>query len=122
MPEIEKSNIQILTTDLNSYITNILSPVFSLFCKKWSEANRVEKMTCKSSVGNIQRIIHTMWYSLRTLKQNDELFKIFNQTILWKTNDQEYIQSLQILTKNLLPKKKKKKIFIKTSKFFLILI
>ncbi len=116
MPEIEKLNIQILTIDLNSYITNILSPIFSLFNKKWLEANRIDKMNCKS-VGNIQRIIHTIWYSLRILKQNDELFKIFNQTILWKINDQEYIQSLEILNKNLLPKKKKtKKILIKTDK------
>ncbi len=111
----ETSNIQIITTDLNSYISNILSPFFSLFTKQWTAANRIDKMHLKT-VGNVQRIVHTVWYSLRTLKQNDELCKLFNQTILWKANDQEYVQSLQVATKNLLPKKKKKKILIKTSK------
>jgi hypothetical protein len=111
----EKSNVQIITTDLNSYTSNILSPFFCLFTKQWSEANRIDKMYFKS-FGYIQRIVHTLWYSLRTLKRNDELFRIFNQTILWKRNDEEYVQSLQVATKNLLPKKKKKKILIKTSK------
>jgi len=117
----EKSNIQILTTDFNSYMTNILSPFFSLFDKKWSEANRIDKLTLKS-IGYIERVIHTLWYSLRTLKQNNELVQIFNQTILWKTNDQEYVQSLQISTKNLLPKKKKKKILIKTSTIIFFIV
>jgi hypothetical protein len=119
MPDFEitcqKSNIQILTTDLDSYITNILYPFFSLFEKKWSEANRIDELTLKS-IGYVERIVHTLWYSLRTLKRNNELIQLFNQTILWKTNDQEYVQSLEISTKNNLPKKKKKKILIKTSK------
>jgi hypothetical protein len=110
----EKSNIQILTTDLDSYRTNVLYPFFSLFEKKWLEANRIDKFTLKS-IGYIERVIHTLWFALRTLKRDNDLIQLFNQTILWKTNDQEYVQSLQISTKNNLPKKKKKKILIKTS-------
>jgi len=115
MPDLEKLNIEILTTDLDSYITNILSPFFSLFHKQWLEANRIDEMKLKSA-GYIERIIHTIWFTLRTVKRNDELCKIFNQTILWKVHDQEYVQNYPILNKNnLLPKRKKKKIFIKTN-------
>jgi hypothetical protein len=66
------------------------------------------------SAGYLQRLIHTLWFTLRTLKLNEQIFQIFNQTILWKTNDQQYVQSLQPPAQNLLPKKKKKKILIKT--------
>lgn len=118
MPDFElnctKSNIQILTMDLHSYISNILHPVISLFGKKWSEGHRIDRLMVKST-GYGQRIIFTLWFTLRTLKQNDALIQLFNQTILWKTNDQEYIQSLQAATKQLLPKKKKKKLLIKTN-------
>ncbi|CAF1335028.1 unnamed protein product [Rotaria sordida] len=108
----QKFDINIITTDLDSYMTNILSPLFALFDRQWSQANRIDKMNLKSA-GYIQRIIHTMWFTLRTLKQNDQIFKIFNQTILWKNNDQQYLQSLQPPTQNLLPKKKKKKTLVK---------
>lgn len=119
MPDMEKLNIKILTMDLNSYISNVLSPFLNLFNKKWSEANRISKMKLKTG-GEIEHVIYTFWYSLRTLKQNDELNKIFNQTKLWKKNDQDYIELLQNSMKNnLLPKKKKKKILIKISKLFL---
>jgi len=111
----EKSNLQIITTDFESYTTCILSPFFTLFDKQWGEANRVDKMYFKS-VGYMQRILHTIWFSLRALKQNDQIFKLFNQTILWKTNDQEYFQSLQPPIQTLLPKKKKKKTLVKTGK------
>jgi hypothetical protein len=88
----------------------------TLFDKRWSEANRLDKMHFKS-VGNIQRTIHTIWYTLRTLKQQEQIFNLFNQTILWKTNDQEFVQSLQPPpTQVLLLKKKKKKTLIKTGK------
>lgn len=111
-----KSNIEILTTTPDSYITNILCPFFSLFEKQWSQANRIDRFTMKST-GYCQRIVATLWSSLRTLKQNDAIFQLFNQTILWKKNDQDYVQSLQAAMKNLLPKKKKKKIIIiKSSK------
>ncbi|CAF0786478.1 unnamed protein product [Adineta steineri] len=110
----EKSNVQIITTDFESYTSRILSPFFSLFDKQWAEANRLDKM-CAKSAGFTQRIIHTIWFSLRTLKLNEQIFKIFNQTILWKTNDQEYVQSLQQPLQSLLPKKKKKKILVKTA-------
>ncbi|UJR27984.1 hypothetical protein I4U23_009242 [Adineta vaga] len=109
----EKYNVELLTTDVDTYNTHILVPFFTLFDKQWSEANRIDKMFLKSS-GNIQRIIYTLWFSLRSLKQNDQIMKLFNQTILWKTNDQEYVQSLQPPIQNSLPKKKKKKILIKT--------
>ncbi|CAF4364047.1 unnamed protein product [Rotaria sp. Silwood2] len=108
----QKFDINIITTELDSYITHILSPLFSLFNKQWSEANRVDKMHFKS-VGHIQRMIHAIWFTLRTLKQNEQIFKIFNQTILWKLSDQKYVQSLQPPTQNLLPKKKKKKTLVK---------
>lgn len=116
MPDFEinctKSNLQILTMDSNSYISKILHPVFSLFEKKWSEIHRIDRLMMKST-GYCQRTIFTLWSTLRTLKQNDAIFQLFNQTPFWKSNDQEYVQSLQAATKNLLPKKKKKKILIK---------
>jgi hypothetical protein len=71
---------------------------------------------CFKSPGYIQHIIHTIWYSLRALKENEQIFKLFNQTILWKTMDQEYVQSLQPPAQNLLPKKKKKKTLVKIGK------
>ena len=116
-PEFEtscqKANVQMITTDVDAYNTHILAPFFSLFDKQWSEANRVGKMYLPP-FGYVQRIVHTLWFSLRTLKQNDQISKLFDQTILWKTNDQEYVQSLQPPPPNLVPKKRKKKILVKT--------
>ncbi|CAF5195772.1 unnamed protein product, partial [Rotaria magnacalcarata] len=90
----QKCDVNIITTELDSYLTHILSPLFSLFDKQWSAANRIDIMRCKPQI-NIERIVHTMWFTLRTLKQNDQISKLFNQTILWKQNDQQYVQSLQ---------------------------
>ncbi|CAF3877784.1 unnamed protein product [Rotaria magnacalcarata] len=108
----QKCDVNIITTELDSYLTHILSPLFSLFDKQWSAANRIDIMRCKPQI-NIERIVHTMWFTLRTLKQNDQISKLFNQTILWKQNDQQYVQSLQTSSQNLLPKKKKKKTLVK---------
>ena len=84
----------LLTIDVNSYVSRILLPFFLLFDKQWSEANRVDMMHFKPG-GSIQRIIHTLWFSLRTLKREDQLANLFNQTILWRSNDEQFIQSLK---------------------------
>ena len=91
----QKSHINLITVDLNYYLINILSPIFSLFDKQCSEVNRLDKMYLKSA-GDLKRIIYTIWCSLRTLKQNEQIFKIFNQTIHYgKILIKNMLQSLQ---------------------------
>ncbi|CAF3695853.1 unnamed protein product [Rotaria sordida] len=116
-PEFEnlcqKSNIELLTIDLNYYLIHILSPIFSLFDKQCTEVNRLDKMHLKST-HDLKRIIYTIWYSLRTLKQNEQICQNFKQTFLWKHDDELYLQSLRSIARSSLPKKKKKKTLIKT--------
>ncbi|CAF0979301.1 unnamed protein product [Rotaria sp. Silwood1] len=116
-PEFEnlcqKSKIELITIDLNYYLIHILSPIFSLFDKQCAEVNRLDKMYLKSAY-DLQRIIHTIWYSLRTLKQNEQICQIFKQTFLWKHDDELYLQSLRSIPRSSLPKKKKKKTLVKT--------
>ncbi len=121
-PEVEnlcqKSNIELITTDLNYYLIHILSPIFSLFIKQSSEANRLDKMYLKSA-GDLKRIIYTIWCSLRTLKQNEQICQIFNQTSLWRKDDELYLQSLRSAVP--LPKKKKRKLLVKTGTDYIYL-
>ena len=119
-PEIEnlcqKSNIELITIDLNYYLVYILTPIFSLFTKQCAEINRLDKMFLKSA-SDFKRIIYTIWYSLRTLKQNEQICRYFRQTLLWRNDDELYLQSLRSSTSSLLllsSKKKKKKTLVKT--------
>jgi hypothetical protein len=64
------------------------------------------------SAGDLKRIIYTIWCSLRTLKQNEQICQIFNQTSLWRKDDELYLQSLRSAVP--LPKKKKRKLLVKT--------
>ena len=106
----------LLTIDVNSYVSRILLPFFLLFDKYWSEANRVDIMHFKPG-GSIQRIIHTIWFSLRTLKRDDQLANLFKQTILWRSNDEQYIQSLKPPVRPALAKiKKRRPLMPKTGK------
>ncbi|CAF4382312.1 unnamed protein product [Rotaria socialis] len=111
-PELEnlcqKLNVELLTIDLNYYLIHILSPIFSLFDKQWTEVNKLDKMYLKSS-NDLKRIIYTIWHTLRTLKKNEKICEIFNKTFLWKTNDEAYLQSQQAVVPPSPPKKKKKK-------------
>lgn len=93
--------------------------MFTLFDKQWSIANFADKLTRKPIV-NTQRIVQTVWFTLRGLKQNDQIIKLFNQTILWKNNDEKYVQSLHAPPQNSLPKKKKKKTLVKIGKMKII--
>jgi hypothetical protein len=108
----EKSHLELITIDLNYYLIHILSPIFSLFDKQCSEVNRLDKMYLKSA-SDLKRIIFTIWCSLRTLKQNEQICQIFQQSFLWKNEDELYRQSLRSALPLPLPKKKKKKSPIK---------
>ena len=109
----EQSNVHLISTNVDSYVSNIALPIFRLFMKQWSEVNRIHKMSL-ASVGTIRRYIQSVWYSLRRLKDNDQISDLFKQTNFWKKNDQEYFEYLQQTNmKTILPKKKKKKILIK---------
>ncbi|CAF1497847.1 unnamed protein product [Rotaria magnacalcarata] len=111
-PELEnlcqKSNVEVLTIDLNYYLIHILSPIFSLFDKQCAEVNQLDKMYLKSS-NDLKRIIYTIWQTLRTLKRTEKICEIFNKTFLWKTNDEVYLQSQRAIVPPSQPKKKKKK-------------
>jgi hypothetical protein len=109
----QKSNVELITTDLNYYLIHILSPIFSLFDKQCSEVNRLDKMFLKSA-SDLKRIVYTIWCSLRTLKQNEQICQIFKQTVLWRNDDELYLQSLRSAIPVALPKKKKKKSLVKT--------
>ncbi|CAF2592883.1 unnamed protein product [Rotaria sp. Silwood2] len=108
-----KSNIELLTIDLNYYLIHILSPIFSLFDKQCAEVIRLDKMYLKSAY-DLKRIIYTIWHSLRTLKRNEQMYQIFKQTFLWKHDDDLYLQSLRSIGRSSSPKKKKKKTLVKT--------
>jgi len=118
-PELEdlcqKSNLELITIDLNYYLIHILSPIFSLFDKQCSEVNRLDKMYLKSA-SDLKRIIFTIWCSLRTLKQNEQICQLFQQSFLWTNEDELYRQSLRSPIPLPLPKKKKKKSPVKTGK------
>lgn len=109
----ERANVELITTDLNYYLIRVLAPVFSLFDQRCSEANRLDKMYLKSA-SDLQRIIYTIWCSLRTLKQNEQICQIFQGTPLWRAEDELYLQSLRSATPLPVPKKRKKKTLVKT--------
>ncbi|CAF3708171.1 unnamed protein product [Adineta steineri] len=117
IPEInslcQKSNVELITTDLNYYLIRILSPIFSLFDKQCSEANRLNKMYLKPA-SDLKRIISLFWCTLRTLKQNEQICQIFKETPLWRNDDELYLQSLRSAIPSPSPKKiKKKKLLVK---------
>ncbi len=115
----QKSNFKLITIDLNYYLIHILSPIFTLFDKKCSEVNRLDKMFLKSA-SDLKRIIFTIWCSLRTLKQNEQICQLFQQSFLWTNEDELYRQSLRLPISSSLPKKKKKKSPVKTGTDFRI--
>lgn len=104
----DKSQVDLITTDLNSYLIRILVPIISLFDKQCSEVNRLDRMFLKSA-SDFKRIIFTIWCSLRTLKQNEQIYEIFRQTKFWKNQDELYRQSVRASLPTILIKKKKKK-------------
>jgi hypothetical protein len=69
------------------------------------------------SASDLKRIIFTIWCSLRTLKQNEQICQMFQQTFLWKNQDELYRQSLRSAIRSTLPKKKKKKSPVKTGTY-----
>jgi hypothetical protein len=71
------------------------------------------------SASDLKRIIFTIWCSLRTLKQNEQICQLFHQTFLWKNQDELYRQSLRSAIPSPLPKKKKKKSPIKTGTYYI---
>lgn len=109
----QKSNVELVTIDLNYYLSHILSPIFSLFDKQCAEINRVDKMHLKSA-NDFKRIISMIWQSLRTLKQDEEFCQLFSKTFLWKTDDELYLQSSRSIARASQPKKKKKKSLVKS--------
>ncbi|CAF0723215.1 unnamed protein product [Adineta ricciae] len=109
----QKSNVELVTIDLNYYLIHILTPIFSLFDQRYSETNRVEKM-CFKPANDLKRIIYTIWCSLRTLKQNEQICQIFKGTPLWRDGDELYLLSTRAAAPLIVPKKKKKKILVKT--------
>ena len=104
----QKSNLELFTIDLNYYLTHILSPVFSLFDQQCSAVNRLEKMYLKPA-SDFKRIIFTIWCSLRTLKQNEQICRLFERSFCWTNEDELYRRSIRALMPSTLPKKKKKK-------------
>lgn len=111
----EKFNMTLITTDLNYYLTHILTPTLSLFDKQCTEINRLHKMYLQSA-SDLKRIIFTIWCSLRTLKQNEQISQIFQNTSLWTNQDELYRESLRAAIPSPLPKKKKKKSPVKPGK------
>ena len=109
----QKSNVELVTIDLNYYLVHILTPIFSLFDQRYSETNRVEKM-CFKPANDLRRIIYIIWCSLRTLKQNEQICQIFKGTPLWRDGDELYLLSTRATMPLTVPKKKKKKILVKT--------
>ena len=104
----ENSKLRLITIDLNSYLTHILNPIFSTFDKRWTEANFIEKMQLKS-ISNLQRMIDSTYFSLRTLIRDNQIQQFFQGTKLWKENDEKYFQSLQFPVNHSIIKIKKKK-------------
>ena len=109
----QKSPLEMFTLDLNYYLTTVLSPMLSLIDKQFAEANRVEKMFLKSP-NDLRRIVYSLWYTLRTLKQNEQISELFHQTALWRNEDQVYRQASRAPERPIVPKKKKKKSLVKT--------
>jgi hypothetical protein len=109
----QQSNIELLTIDCNYYLIHFLSPFFSLLDKQWLECNRLDRMFFKSP-NDLRRIIYSIWFALRTLKRDEQVCHLFEQTCLWRTNDQLYRQTLHINVRTPMPKKKKKKLLVKT--------
>lgn len=108
-----QSSIELITLDLNYYLIHILCPIFTLFDRQCSEVNRLDKMFLKSA-SDFKRIIFTIWCSLRTLKQNEQICQLFHESFLWTKEDEFYRQSLRVSLPTVLPKKKKKKSPMKT--------
>ena len=109
----ETSQIELFTLDLNYYLKHVLSPMVAMMEKQLSEANRIDKMFMKSP-NDLRRIIYSLWYALRTLKQNEQISQVFHQTFLWRNQDQLYRQALRAPERPIVPKKKKKKSLVKT--------
>lgn len=105
--------MDLITIDFNYYLIHILTPIIILFDKQCTQINRLEKMFLKSS-NDLKRIIFTIWCSLRTLKQNEQICQIFQESFLWRKEDHLYRQSLREAKPVTLPKKKKKKSPTKT--------
>ena len=119
----ENRKVQLLTIDFDSYLTRILSPICSLWDKKWSEANRIDKMFLRSPF-DLRRIVHSFWFSLRMLKENEEIQKLFRESPFWRRNDENFLQSLKTNVGNRTnsPKKRKKKLLVKTGAAWKILL
>ncbi|KAG0430108.1 hypothetical protein DMUE_5695 [Dictyocoela muelleri] len=93
-----------LTIDLNYYLIHILSPIMSIWNQQWTDINRLDRMFLRSP-HDLRRIVYSIWCSLRTLKQNEQISALFHQTFLWRTQDKLYRQA----SRSIIPKKKKKK-------------
>ena len=119
----EKSNLNLLSINLNVYLTHFLSPLFTLMDKQWTELNRLDQMLMKSSL-DLQRLVHSIWFILRNLKTNEEISRLFQSTPVWTKSDQIYLEFLRkppSRTATLTKKKKKKTSLVKTGNIFLFL-
>jgi hypothetical protein len=74
------------------------------------------------SPSDLKRIVYTIWSSLRTLKQNEQIYQIFNKTFLWRNEDLLYIQSSRPAVRSPIQKKRKKKTLVKTGTVYNCLI
>ena len=62
----------------------------------------------------MQHIVYSTWFILRTLKRDEQIARHFEQTHLWKQEDQRYMESLRSAVRLPVPKKRKKKSLVKT--------
>lgn len=109
----ETSQIELFTLDLNYYLKHVLSPMVAMIEKQLSDANRIDKMFMKSP-NDLRRIVYSLWYALRTLKQNEQISQVFHQTFLWRNEDQLYRQASRAPERPVVPRRKKKKSLVKT--------
>jgi hypothetical protein len=98
---------------LNYYLSRILSPIISLVDKQWSEINHLDRMYLKSP-NDMQHLVYSTWFILRTLKRDEQIARHFQQTHLRKQEDQRYMESLRSTVRLPVPKKRKKKSLVKT--------
>lgn len=98
------------TIDLNFYLKNVLSKICWFWEKNWSEVNNISKMFLKSSF-DVGRIVRDFWFSVRSLKENDEFLKNFRETVFWLENDRIAFENRRntLKVRNSTTKKKKKR-------------
>lgn len=115
----ENGSTRWMTIAKDVYLSNIVNPFLTMFDKRWSEANLVEKMHLKP-LTNLQRTIDTLWFCLRTLKRNDEISDLFKKTPIWRIEDEKYFQSLRLPNPMSIVNKikKKKRPLVKTGSFY----